>query len=316
MENSSMLGLLFLFAAGVGAFVLSDDDSTEANSQAGDTASSGSSGDDASADTQGQGLSDESSILTARQLDMFDFIDGPIITDTGEGDDTVLGSLGNDEIITRSGDDYVIGDAGDDRINLGDGDDIAGLALRADGTVASNTAFTEPGDDTILGGPGNDQIADFQGSNTIEGNTGNDILNATDIEFAGVVTPDFVFGGFGSDTITVDEGDTVNTGPGNDTTIIDLFNFQGNGPAPAAVTITDFSLEKDDIVLSGPAALINTPPLTDPDDQFSTPVTELISPLRIEDTTDGSANVFLNDVLFLIVQGGAGLQLSDIELRN
>ena len=312
-----MLELLFLFAVGVGAYVFTSDDDPSSASETDATMSDGSSGEDALAGTQWQGTTDETDILTARQLDMFDFATGPINVDTGDGDDTVLGSEGDDTITTGAGSDYVVGDAGDDTIELGDGDDIAGFALRADGTVSNLSVYTEPGDDTIRGGAGNDQIVDYQGINTIEGNTGNDILSAVDRELGGSVTPDFVFGGFGSDTISVDEGDTVNTGPGQDTVIVNLFNYEGNGPAPDPVTITDFSLVNDQVILEGPASLINTPPITDPEDNSVVPVTQLISPVRVTDLSDGSgANVFLEDVLILVVQGGAGLQASDIALRN
>lgn len=314
-----MLGFLLLFAVGVGAYALVDDGGSAPaeDSDSGDAASL-SDEQDAIAGRQWEGLVDEDEIKTARMIDDLDFQDGAIDVNTLGGSDTVLGSEGNDKISTGDGDDYVIGDAGDDEIDLGAGDDIAGFALRADGTISTGSTYSEPGDDRIRGFGGNDQITDSLGSNTIEGNPGNDTLVTLDREADGSFTPDMVFGGFGDDTITVDSGDEVNTGPGKDVVIVDLYNYEGEGAAPEPVTITDLSLENDQLTLRGPTSLLETPPLTDPEDiTVTTPVTELINPITLT-SLDGETgtSVRLDGVEIVRLLNVTGLNVEDINITT
>jgi Ca2+-binding RTX toxin-like protein len=121
----------------------------------------------------------------------------------GDGDDTLLGGLGDDflysdagssDIRAYSGDDtiyggpetdWILAGAGDDTIYGGDGDDhIKG----------SN------GNDTIYGGNGNDELTGGEGVDTIFGEAGNDHLTGDGDGWSNVFV-DILDGGEGYDTV-------------------------------------------------------------------------------------------------------------------
>jgi Ca2+-binding RTX toxin-like protein len=118
---------------------------------------------------------------TLKGTDLDDVIDGY------STDDTVYAGSGDDTINGRSGKNVIYGEAGRDTISGGSGDD------------------------ELYGGSGNDEITDYSGANTIFGDDGADIINASGV----------IHGGAGNDTIdgngTVygDAGEDIITGSGD-----------------------------------------------------------------------------------------------------
>jgi len=112
----------------------------------------------------------------------------PLIFDTSESNDIILGTTLNDTIDGKGGDDYIVSGAGDD------------------------TVIGGSGSDRLLGGAGNDfinggaePIADF-----LYGEEDNDYL-------AGGGGPDQLYGGTGNDEIRAGHGkDTISGGDGAD----------------------------------------------------------------------------------------------------
>ncbi len=106
--------------------------------------------------------------------------------DGGNGNDTLIGSLGGDTLE---------GGAGIDRLRGSNGNDLLLGGTSADSLNGEN------GDDTVLGGDGADTLGGDSGNDSLEGGLGNDVLN----------------GGVGSDTGRGGDGDdTINGGDGND----------------------------------------------------------------------------------------------------
>jgi Ca2+-binding RTX toxin-like protein len=96
---------------------------------------------------------------------------------SGGGSDTVSGGDGRDTIVTGSGRDTVNGGSGDDRITLGAKDDIA------DGGQGNDRIDGGGGSDRIRGSAGNDRLSGGGGSDTLVGGPGNDRMaggNGTD----------------------------------------------------------------------------------------------------------------------------------------
>lgn len=119
-----------------------------------------------------------------------------------DGDDTLVGGVGNDTIRGAGGDDIITGFEGDDSLkgNLGndtifgsDGCDILKGGWGSDYLVGGNSndeIFGDFEDDTLVGGSGNDLLSggsgdDFlflgEGENTIEGGDGWDTLSLQDL---------------------------------------------------------------------------------------------------------------------------------------
>jgi Ca2+-binding RTX toxin-like protein len=180
------------------------------------------------------------------------YVSGPIELTTQGGDDLILTSNGDDVIKTGGGDDYVLAAGGNDYVDLGDGDDT--ISYAGDDRTLNETGLlgaVDAGDDEIYGRKGNDTIVDLLGSNKLSGNEGNDDIVSLDAEGGGVVTPDEVFGGWGQDSLRVDEGDTVTSGHGADRIIVDL-DFAGTVEEDyQAVTITDYTPGQDILALTG-----------------------------------------------------------------
>lgn len=164
-----------------------------------------------------------------------------------DGDDTLKGGLGNDNLLRGDGADTLFGGEGNDQLNGGAGNDHIWGGL---------------GNDRIVGGDGNDSVSGGFGDDRILGNDGNDILSGDEGN-------DQIFGGAGDDTIDGGLGnDMINGGPGQDTLTgglgADTFVFHVNGDTTATVdlstatTIADFSvLEGDRIQLSDMDADLN-----------------------------------------------------------
>ena len=95
-----------------------------------------------------------------------------------EGNDTLIGTDGNDLISGLGGDDLILGKDGHDSLNGNNGKDII---------------FGDAGDDLICGGNGNDLLFGGEGNDTIDGGAGKDII----------------FGGSGNNTIADSVGEDI-----------------------------------------------------------------------------------------------------------
>ncbi|MBI1423089.1 MAG: retention module-containing protein [Gammaproteobacteria bacterium] len=134
----------------------------------------------------------------------------------GEGDSGeglfLVGTPGDDVLITRGGADTLDGLEGNDTLIAGGGPDVI---------------HGGPGDDMIVGLGGPDQLYGDEGNDEIVGHGGPDLIDGgpgDDIIYAGG-GPDTVTGGEGDDFINAEGGpDTVDAGPGNDIV------YGGGGP--------------------------------------------------------------------------------------
>lgn len=257
-------------------------------------------------------------------LDAINFRTGTINVDTAGGDDVVLAGNGNDTIVAGEGDDLVFGGAGNDEIDLGAGNDISGVDPRVveseddflsfptleESTPLFNAqgeALIEGGNDRIYGGPGDDLISDSFGENFINGQQGDDFIVTVD-DASDQGTPDSVKGGFGFDTLIVDEGDTVETGNGFDTVTVDV--FAGVESGYDVVTITDFESGKDTLELEGDYNLLLGPTTVNPGDA-------LVNPITVAPLADGSGSVVsINGIPVVHVLGPTDLTFEDIVLST
>ena len=113
--------------------------------------------------------------------------------------ETILGTVGKDNLVGTIGDDTI--DAGDstDRVSGGDGNDTIfggeGLNLlngdAGDDTITGGSGkdviYGGDGDDTLIGGDGNNLLDGGEGDDTITGGTGNDVIRGGD----GIDTVDY-----------------------------------------------------------------------------------------------------------------------------
>ncbi|MBT7863645.1 MAG: hypothetical protein HN712_25235, partial [Gemmatimonadetes bacterium] len=102
---------------------------------------------------------------------------------TGDGDDTVIAGLGNDDITVADGANIVLGDGGSityqltsglrDRIESRYLDDAGFAALDAtEAVVGNDTISTGSGDDVVLAGLGDDVVTILDGANVVLGDEG------------------------------------------------------------------------------------------------------------------------------------------------
>src|SRR5947207_2720061 len=113
----------------------------------------------------------------------------------GDGNDTIIGGAGDDDLSGEGGDDSIVGGGGDDFI------------------------WGDEGNDTIDGGKGNDEIYADDGNDSIEGGEGDDSIYAGrgDDEVSGDEGDDDISGGWGNDDIDGDGGDDdISGGKGSD----------------------------------------------------------------------------------------------------
>lgn len=121
------------------------------------------------------------------------------------GNDVLLGTLGDDIINGGNGNDYLYGDEGNDTLNGGGGDDTL------DGWTGNDTLNGGNGNDTLLGWYGNDVLNGGSGNDTLAGEFDDDTLD-------GGSGKDFLSGGDGNDTLDGgSDSDTLYGGEGNDT---------------------------------------------------------------------------------------------------
>lgn len=88
--------------------------------------------------------------------------------DGGKGNDSIMGSSGNDVIRGGKGDDIILGGDGHDTIDGGKGSD---LILGGNG---NDTIHGGKGDDVIFGDAGNDKVYGDQGRDVVDGGAGKD----------------------------------------------------------------------------------------------------------------------------------------------
>lgn len=142
----------------------------------------------------------------------------------GVGDKVIYGYAGNDSITGGPEDNYLRGFEGDDTLLGGTGDDIIG------GGDGDNVIAGEAGDDFIIAHGGNDGVTGGAGDDLIETRAGNDTLS----------------GGTGGDTLRGGRGDDDYTGgSGADWFVI--------GRSWGSDVIRDFSLSEDILDFRGTA---------------------------------------------------------------
>ena len=117
---------------------------------------------------------------------------------TGTGDDLIEGNDGADEIDAEAGNDTIRGGAGDDTIN---------------GNAGADTIEGGEGDDDIRGGGGADTITGGEGDDRIRGGNGADTL-------AGGSGDDTIRGGGGDDVIEAGSGSNLLFGGGGENTFV------------------------------------------------------------------------------------------------
>jgi uncharacterized delta-60 repeat protein len=179
------------------------------------------------------------------------------------GNDTLVGTPGNDVINAQEGDNKITGNAGNDILRAGNGDDIiygGDGNDTIDGRGGHNTLYGNDGNDTITasngffdntntvmyGGNGNDILYASGGNGSVlYGDNGNDILH-------GANSGEALIGGNGDDTLYTNGSGSRKTGFGLDVltggagkdTFVPTQLFE-------EVRITDFKPIDDTIVLTG-----------------------------------------------------------------
>ncbi len=181
---------------------------------------------------------------------------------TTQGNDTLLGGAGNDELVgdarrdligpSVGGNDLLIGGPGED-IVYGDSDnELQGPAVGGNDTIfgdagdeiestsdgGADTLFGEGGNDTIFGDAGREiEPAATGGGDTLFGGSGNDLLfGDTDNDDNGNGGNDSLFGGSGNDTLDGGSGtDSLTGGIGDD-----IFRVSVSAPVGSNL-VTDFA---------------------------------------------------------------------------
>jgi Ca2+-binding RTX toxin-like protein len=160
----------------------------------------------------------------------------------GTGNDTIsAGFIGGGGPISVTGSTYLRGEDGDDSIQGGNGfDDI-------NGNQGNDTAHGGNGDDWVVGGKDNDLLFGDDGDDIVWGNLGNDTLdggNGND-QVRGGQGDDSIAGGAGNDYVSGDRGnDTETGGPGADI----FHSFSGAG----IDRVLDFNAAEGDRVMLDP----------------------------------------------------------------
>lgn len=173
----------------------------------------------------------------------------------GAGDDVLVGNGGADDLNGDAGADTVFGGSGNDTATGGAGDDEVFLGAGADEYTPGETAAegNDAGNDTVNGGVGSDVIVDLQGSNTLTGSGGNDILSAIDgLRDDGTFGPDeelgttdILRGGDDDDALIGDDGDEMTGGSGADAFYVAIDETR----VQQSVVITDFNVSEDSLAV-------------------------------------------------------------------
>ena len=167
----------------------------------------------------------DSEAIAGRWIDGNDYILGQLGNDVidgeegndyiagGEGDDELYGNIGEDHLLSGSGDDYLDGGVDNDQLEAGSGDDVV---IGGDG---NDKVFGDIGNDRLDGGSGNDQLFGGEGNDMIDGGLGDDQLDGgTGNDFmSGGLGDDFIYGDTGNDYLLGEIGnDTLAGGKGSD----------------------------------------------------------------------------------------------------
>ncbi|MCT4553414.1 MAG: matrixin family metalloprotease [Pelagimonas sp.] len=122
----------------------------------------------------------------------------------GRGDDSVSGGSGRDEVSGDGGNDTLSGEAGDDLLRGGrDADSLSG-------GDDNDKLFGQSHGDTLLGGSGADTLKGGGGNDTLQGDAGDDFLK-------GGTRRDLLIGGEGDDKLAGNSfADTLQGGAGQD----------------------------------------------------------------------------------------------------
>jgi Ca2+-binding RTX toxin-like protein len=196
----------------------------------------------------------------------------------GDDDDTLWGDDGNDDLAGQMGNDQIFGGSGDDQGHGGEGDD------NMSGEDGNDILMGDFGADTLIGGRGADDLA---------GGAGNDYLFGGDQHGLDDGESDTLNGQDGDDVLVLNAGDYGAGQEGAD--IFVLRDFTSDMP-PAV--ITDFSEGEDSLVLIYDSQMHPSPDVT-----FE------------EDPDTGDATLVLDGVPLATILGGAGIDLSNIDIR-
>ena len=131
----------------------------------------------------------------------------------GGGNDTIYGSIGQDDLQGGAGNDFILAGLGNDVVSGGDGvDDLRG---EGGNDVISGGA----GDDVIDGGSEDDVLSGNSGADDLRGGDGNDVLNGNEDndQLRGGTGSDSLNGGSGSDELHGEaDADVISGGDGDD----------------------------------------------------------------------------------------------------
>ncbi|SEP51349.1 Hemolysin-type calcium-binding repeat-containing protein [Rhodospirillales bacterium URHD0017] len=138
-------------------------------------------------------------IFTGDGNDSITGTDGNDLVLAGKGDDNVQLGAGNDTLLAGLGNDTANGGAGNDLMSGGGGDDTL------NGNNGSDVLVGNAGNDTMHGGSGNDVLIDGPGNNNLFGSSGDDFFLFTQPQLVGgsITDASHIDGGQGNDTVVV-----------------------------------------------------------------------------------------------------------------
>lgn len=198
----------------------------------------------------------------------------------GFGNDIAYGGDDNDTIDGGFGDDTLYGDAGHDNLNGSKGDD---------------TVYGGSGNDSVNGSSGSDYVYGGDGNDTINGYIGDDTVSDNPQQLDGV---DHLFGGSGDDILILGSNDVGEGGDGIDTFVLDQHIEAGE-----FTTITDYNTDDD-------ALIFEYTPQTDPDTGL-----DIVPNLTSVDVEDGSGSMLLNNgVAVASITGQTGFDVTQVQL--
>ncbi|NES82426.1 MAG: calcium-binding protein, partial [Moorea sp. SIO2B7] len=147
-------------------------------------------------------------------------IDDNLILGTS-GNDSLFGSVENDQIEGLAGNDTIFGSEGINTLLGGDGNDVIYGGSQLDvisGGSGNDTIFASEGNNEIFAGAGDDLIYSGAGDDLINSGSGNDTIFASEgnNEILAGAGDDLIYGG--------SQLDIINAGSGNDT----IFASEGN----------------------------------------------------------------------------------------
>ncbi|MCC5898361.1 MAG: hypothetical protein JJU32_10655 [Phormidium sp. BM_Day4_Bin.17] len=150
-----------------------------------------------------------------------------------DGDDEIVGTVDNDIIAGADGADTLSGEDGNNLLAGGDDDDVV-MGGDGDDVLAGNS-----GNDTIMGGSGNNVLYGGQGDDLLIGGDGDDVLS-------GDMGSDTLIGGGGTNQFVLRAETTLElTGAEAADFIMDF--KPGDGIAIAGSTMSSIALEVEDV---------------------------------------------------------------------